>query len=57
MAEPQMEKRGVCKECLEDVPITEGTKVPNHDVWECPKCGHPHAMDEFWEVFTVEVLA
>lgn len=41
---------GECKECNSTVEISDNSKIPGYEVWECPDCGHPHALDEFWNV-------
>lgn len=48
--------QGFCKECTTKMVLNSDTKVPDHDVWECPKCGHPHAKDELSALHTVSTL-
>lgn len=42
---------GVCKECHIDVPLIESNRILDYDIWECPKCAYPNALDDFWQVF------
>jgi len=41
---------GVCKECLEDVPINMTTQV-GAGVWECPHCDYPHNIYDFHDIW------
>lgn len=47
-------KMGICGDCLSDMPLNEYTKVPDHEVWECPKCNHPNSLGDLWEVWEDE---
>lgn len=37
---------GYCKECNE--PIIEGYKIPEYDMYECPRCAYPNSKDDMW---------
>ncbi len=46
-----VQRTGICKECLNDVPINLDTQVDGGGVWECPHCDYPSNIYDFLEVF------
>lgn len=37
---------GYCKECGSVVFVKD--KIDNHEIYECPRCGHPRSLEELW---------
>lgn len=44
-------KYGVCKECYFDIPLIKDNKLFEYDIWECPICGYPNAISDFWQIY------
>lgn len=43
------EKVGYCKECGAVVSKKDEMLPDYPGCFECPKCGHPHALSELWD--------